>query len=474
MKELVRNAKIAIAVLLIISFGLGAGVIYQQHLAQTSLQHVAGENRASLRQRYAQAGSIYTKNGEKLAYSKDGARLYAEDPLLEKSVMQIVGDYTHHITNTIETQYQGEILGNTRGVTEQLILDVSGRGLQGSDVHLTIDSNLNSFLYEQIAKYEAASAVLMNYQTGAILAISSSPSTNLENVIAYQDIPDTALFNRALQSNYSPASTFKILTAAAWINSPQFDGNFTVNCTGEPLYPHGAFDLDTAHGEMDLDQAFAASCNTFFGELAVKMGEEYFMNFLDKTGLDKLTNIDRLRVSKIKYDASAATNDKGLLSWFGTGQPVGELQLSFTPLHLATIASAIANDGVYYSPYIVDRVVNPIGNEQASERDRNQKRLFSTAVSIRLQQLMQYGVESELSVQPSARIQGVAVAGKSGTLERGVQEIYAKNGLWTGFIDDPDYPYAICVVTENVKTADGTAVTIAKQVLQQAIQSGVK
>lgn len=471
MKELVRNCKIAIVVLLVLSVILGTGLVYQQRQSQSTLLAVAGENRASLRDRYAQAGTIYSRDLEKLAYSEEGQRHYTEDPILQQAVMHTVGDYTHHITNTIETLYQGDLLGNNRGIGEQLLLDVLGRGIQGSDVYLTINSDLNRYMYEQLQNYHGA-AVLLNYETGDILGMTSTPSTMTENVIAYRDIPDTGLFNRAIQSQYPPASTFKILTAAAWIQSPQFDPEFSLECTGHPIRPNGA--RDDGHGHVDLNKAFAHSCNVFFGELAVKMGHDYFTDYLEGTGIANLRALDKLRVSNPRLRGSGAETDVALLSWMGTGQPVGSLELTMSPLHLVNIAAAIANGGSYKEPHIVDKVVNPMGNNLLDETTAQSVRMFSPQVAIRMQNLMRFGVEDESSVQYNARISGVPVAGKSGTLEIGIEEIVSKNGLWTGYIADEEYPYAIAVVTEDVRAANSTAVLIAKNVLERAIASGVQ
>ncbi len=474
MKQLIRNIKIALVVLLVLTIGLGTGLVYQQYQSQTELLAVAGENKASLRTRYAQAGSIVAKDGVILAQSEDGQRQYAEDIYVQLGTSQLVGDYTHHMSNTIETQYQGEILGNKRGITEQLLLDLAGRGLQGDDVHLTVQGDLSSLAYQELEPYDAGALVLMNYKTGEILASVSTPATEMSNIIRYEDIPDTALFNRALNSAYQPASTFKVFTSAAWLTSPNFQPDFTLECSGEPLYPGGA--RDKGHGLMDLNEAFAASCNVYFGELANKMGEEYFSKFLNNLGLDKIDSLDRLDVRPARYDISAGKNDAGLLSWAGAGQPVGNLIAEETPLHLALVASAVAGHGDYPEPYVVEKIVNPLQREtRVHKADKaSMKRMFAPELAIRLEQLMIHGVESSESVQYNAAIPGVKVAGKSGTLERESVEGYQKTGLWMGFLAEPNYPFAVAVVIENVETSNETAVVAGRNMLQYAMDYGIQ
>ncbi len=465
MKQLIRNLKITLAVLIILSLALGGGLVYQQYQSQTTLLAVAGENKAALRQRYAQAGSIYSRDGVVLATSTDGERIYADDPLLQVSVSQVVGDYTHHMSNTIETMYQDEILGNLRSVPEQFLLDVTGRGLQGSNVHLTLHSDINAYAYSQLQDLTGA-AVLMNYQTGEVLAMVSTPATSMENIINYENIPDSALFNRALNGRYAPGSTFKILTAGAWLSSPVFDPTYTVFCDGSAHYPHGATDI--GHGDVDLNYGFTSSCNIYFGNLAVKIGQANFADFLAKAGLGQLRSLDRLTVSRASYDNSAAENDMGLLSWFGTGQPVGELVLTMTPLELATIGSAVANGGNLIEPHIVSYIQNPLNQRKEVAEPVAAQRMFSPQVAARLQQMMLGAIVSDYTIQSNARIEGFEVGGKSGTVEIDTADGQIQNALWVGYLNDTNYPYAVAVVVENASGTNSTSVRIGANILREA------
>ena len=465
MKQLIRNLKIALVMLLIFSLALGAGLVYQQQQSQTTLLAVAGENKAALRQRYAQAGQILSRDGVVLASSENGERVYAEDLTLQRSLSQLVGDYTHHMSNTIETQYQSELLGNQRNVMEQFLLDVTGRGLQGSDIHLTIHALLNEFVYEQM-KNRTGSAVLLNYKTGEILAMVSTPATTMANIVAYKDIPDTALFNRSLNGRYAPGSTFKIMTSAAWLSSGKFDPAYTLECNGDPVRVNGA--RDRGHGTVNLDTAFTLSCNVFFGEAAVKVGAKNFYDYLVNAGLGRLNSLDRLSVSPARYQNSAAADDRALLSWFGTGQPVGDLVLNITPLELALMSGAVANGGNLVEPHVVRYINNPLNQKREEAQTTVAGRMFSPQVATRLQQMMLEAVASGDSIQTNARIEGLDVGGKSGTVEIGTGSKQTINALWTGFLADPEHPYAVAVVVENASGTNTIAVAIGGQILKEA------
>ncbi len=468
MKKLIRNLKIAFAVLMVLSIALGAGLVYQQRQSQTTLLAVAGENKASLRARYAKAGEIISSDGIPLAYSEEGERRYAEDPMLQRSISHVVGDYTHHMSNTIETLYQDELLGTRRRLIEQLLLDFSGRGMQGSNIHLTLNSALNAYAYELMQDY-TGTAVLLNWRTGEIVAMVSTPAAPMANIIAYEDIPDSGLFNRALMGRYAPGSVFKIFTTGAWLESPERNPSFSLDCTGEPLRPNGA--RDSGHGHVDLNSAFTLSCNVFFGELAVATGADEMIDFLDSTGLQKLDSVDRLSKAAPRWNNEAAEHDEALLSWFGTGQAVGDLVLNFTPVDLALTSAAVANGGKLMEPHIVSKITNPLNQVKEKAEPKEIGRMFSPQVAARLQQLMTEAVASDQSIQTNARIDGFEVGGKSGTLEVDTEGGRSNNALWTGFINDPDYSWAAAVICEDVSGTNSTAVAVGGRLLEAAVRS---
>lgn len=465
MKQLIRNAKLFTVFFLVLSLLMLSGLVYQQHRSQTSLWAAAGENKAALRAYYALAGSIVTRDGAVLADSEEGQRRYASNPKLAEACLQLVGDYTHIMGNTLEAGYQGELLGTGRNPFRQAWLDISGRGVRGDDLLLTLDSRLTLLAYQGLQPFRGA-AVLLNYKTGEILAMASSPSTSPENVIRFRDIPDTALVNRALQGQYSPGSTFKIVTSSAFIRSPIYDPNYTVDCQAKAIIPHGAREsLGHGHGIVNLSSAFAASCNIFFGEVGVRLGLDRVKEQAERFGWNQKYTLDRLPVAPSVF--SCPGGDEGLLSWASIGQPVGEIHEGITPLHLALEAAAVANDGVMVKPHII-----------ASKREPEEGRIYGapevetlatplTPEQARLEQaLMENAVHTGL-VQAIA-IQGVVVGAKSGTAEVSGQQ-YA-NGLITAYLKNDSFPLAVAVVMENAGSGAGGPLRLARSLLVQTLQ----
>ena len=266
MKALLHNIRLVLVIFILVFIGLVAGVVVQEKRSSNQLLAAAGENKQALASRYSQAGSIYSKDGYTLAHSEEGVRMYAEDPGMAASCLQIVGDYTHNIANTIESEYQGFLLGTGRPLMTQLQLDIKGKGLDGDDITLTLNAELNQLAWDLMGDQRGA-IVMLDYTTGDVLTSVSTPTTLPENVISYTEIPDSALYNRAFLGTYAPGSSFKYITAAAWYTAPEYDPNLTVECLGStPLIePDGVKEYgDSTHGEVDLQQALNVSCNHFW------------------------------------------------------------------------------------------------------------------------------------------------------------------------------------------------------------------
>jgi peptidoglycan glycosyltransferase len=461
MKKLIFNLKIMLLVFLALSLMLTGGLILQQHRSKTRLAVAAGENLVSLRQRYSQAGSIYDINGEILAHSDNGIRLYHENDLTAQALLHTVGDYTQRIDNTIETRYQPVLLGNSRNILHQLWLDVKGKGLGGDDISLTLDSDLTTQAYKLLGS-RRGSIVLLNYKTGEIIVSASAPSVNPQNVIEYVDIPDTSLFNRSLRGAYAPGSVFKLVTTYAWLNSEKYDPRFHVVCTGEStIHPDYANENGDGHGDVDFTSAFAKSCNVFFGEVGVLLGQEELLAAASALGIGTGYQVDLLNgvVSRIQCE------DKDyLLSWLSVGQPTGSSVLSMSPIEMARLAGGIANSGVVMESHIIDHLTDPEGRKYQKLKISEDRRVMNTETASKIEELMIEAVKT--GTGSSAAVDGLVVAGKTGTVQVEDQD---NNALFCGYIVSDEYPYAITVVIEEGISGGGQAAPAAAEILSLAV-----
>ncbi len=465
MKQLLRNLKIILVLFLVISLGLLGGVSYHQYKSQKILLNSFGESKQALAERFAFAGTIYTADNIKLAYSSDKQRHYSEDRELAEATMHLVGDYTQNISNTIETVYQDSLTGHRRPLPYQLLFDLTGNGLVGDDIILTIDSELSKQAYRLLGDHRG-SVVVINYQTGAIVCMVSSPSTVPENVVAYEDIPDTGLFNRALLAEYKPGSTFKIVTGMSWITSDQYDPDKTVYCKGtEPLFGEGSvFENrgESGHGDIGIIDAYAYSCNHFFGQISVDIGAEELQSGAESFGFNQQYELDRLYVNESQF--AMQSDDVYSLSWQSVGQPNAETTLTVTPLHLSMMAATIANQGQMMKPHVIKYMINPMQRGYQYLKPRVLREVTSPEVC----QIIEDGMRAAVQYGTATGAQGygIEVAGKTGTAEyqREDGEIVT-NSLFAGFNVDRDHPYAVAVVLED---AAGGAADIGGSVLASA------
>lgn len=461
MKQLMRNIKIVLIFFLVLSVALLAGLTIQQYRSKTRLFAAAGENKAALKSRYAEAGTIYDCHGEILAQSVDGERRYSSDATTAKAVLHLVGDYTHNIANTIEARYQGQLLGTDRNLLHQLLLDVTGQGLKGDNIYLTLDSSLARRAY-QLLNGRRGAVVLLNYQTGAVLASVSSPSTSPRSVINFKDFPDTSLYDRSLLGTYAPGSTFKILTTAAWLKSSAYRASLTLNCTGSStVNKNGARESDGGHGSVNLNEAFAESCNIFFGEVGATVGRAQLLTTAADFGFGQSLQLDRLQVSS---GTISTLDDPAVLSWLAIGQPTADSQLAVTPLQMAMIAGAIAQGGIMLEPHIINYLTNPLGIHYDKLSVRSLQTIATPEIAARLAKLMlsvtTAGTGSE------AAVRGYQVAGKTGTVQ---VENKDNTALFVGYVASNKHPYAIAVVVEEGGSGGQTAAPIAASLFKEAI-----
>ncbi|HHW93231.1 MAG TPA: hypothetical protein GX734_01880 [Clostridiaceae bacterium] len=463
MKSLLRNIRVFVVLFAVLFALVIAGVIAQSSRARTTWLEAAGEDKAALRSRYRSAGEIISADGVVLAgRDKRGNRRYADDDVLAEAALHLVGDYTHNITNTLESLWQDHLLGSGRPFLTQMKLDFAGQGLEGDDLLLTVHSDL-MVASARALKGKRGAVAIMNYKTGEVYALVSKPSVAPKNVIAWKDIPDTALFNRALLGRYVPGSTFKIVTATAFLNQGEYPYDMTVDCRGkEALMPGGVFEryMKKTHGKLAIERAFATSCNHYFGYIGLLLGPDSLERAANELAFNTELTLDRLKITPSVCDIGH--EDNAAITWAAIGQPGGQDRESVTPLHLAMIASAIGNGGVMRQPYVVEATRTPMGdvkplahNDNVATLDRN--------VTDKLSEMMRAVVTDGTGTK--AYVKGLDIRGKTGTANVMDEEgNMTTNNLFTGFIADESMPYAIGVVLEDA--VSGTAAAVAGKLLK--------
>jgi peptidoglycan glycosyltransferase len=260
-------------------------------------------------------------------------------------------------------------------------------------------------------------------QSGRVRVLASNPPYDpnripFELTELNENVLETPLFNRATQGRYPPGSTFKVVTAAAALDSgaitPEtpIDAPGSLEVEGQPLENDFGLDFPGA----TLDTALTHSVNTWFGQLGQQIGQDTLFEYMDRFGFNAKPPID---LPARQLSVSGLGPEEDLLT---RGDPVdlartaiGQERLLVTPLQMAEVTAAVANGGRQMKPQIWSRVVDPDGRVTERLDPTQYSRPIDAGTAAGLTTAME-GVVAEGTGTPAA-IPGVAVAGKTGTAE---------------------------------------------------------
>lgn len=327
-------------------------------------------------------------------------------------------------------------------------VDVKGRRLAGStggivpptngyDVVLTIDRHIQS-LAENALGPRKGSVVVLKPSTGEILALVSYPSfdpnrfqvdgpSDFESLSLNTDFP---FLNRALQSTYAPASTFKVLMTAAILGSGKLDPDKPIECRGVMTLGNREFwcHKKSGHGSLTLRQALAESCNIYFGTAGVEyLGIDTISEYARAMGLGSLTGIDLGGETPGIVPSPAWKERTYNTPWTGgdtLNVSVGQGFLSVTPLQMANVIAAVINDGKVYRPHLLKELRHPVNGALIEETEPELLREVDllTAEDYRFIRNAMRGVITDGTAQWALYNLSVEVAGKTGTGEVGSEE----------------------------------------------------
>ena len=324
----------------------------------------------------------------------------------------------------IEKKYEERLKG--KDGLEIYIVDSSGNKKEtiikqdkkdGEDVKLTIDSKLQSSLYQELKK-DAGLFVVMNYETGEILAAVSTPSYDVNKMTLgmsntewneIQNNENTPMISR-FQKSYCPGSTFKAITGGIGLTTSSLSVDDTFNYSGlswQKDKSWGTYSVTTLtaySGKKNLKNALIHSDNIYFAQAVLQIGKSNFINGLKKLKFNE--NIDfELNLSKSQYSNSDTISSEGALADSGFGQ--GEILVN--PIHMASIYSAFANKGNMVKPYLEYKE-----NKQVEYLVQN---AFSEEAAEQIKEDLIQVVENPEGTAKDMKISGITIAGKTGTAE---------------------------------------------------------
>ncbi len=380
---------------------------------------------------------------------------------LEKTLNKI-------LTGKNGTEYREvDVNGNTIPLSDSRDEPINGRNVQ-----LTIDLNIQQAAEEELAKAVQANGALrghcivMDPKNGDILALASNPTWDA-NDPGSSKIP---LVNTILSNIYEPGSTFKLVASMAALDDGLFrDGQIITNCTGAlPINSKNTIhESHNAHGPVDVGRLLEQSCNIGAATLAMNMGPEKFLGWCERLGFGSRTGIELGQESPGSLNRKAAFEHRITLANMGFGQSV-----SVTPLQMAALYGSVANKGVWVQPHLVKGTYTVDGKlEPYSPVTRPVcKPETASLLSDYLERVVTKGTGN------LAAIPGYRVGGKTGTAQKPGEQGYRSNLYIASFIgvmpiQDPRL-VIICVIDEPKGSIYGGSVAapVIREVGRRALQ----
>ncbi|MFI6437182.1 peptidoglycan D,D-transpeptidase FtsI family protein [Streptomyces sp. NPDC050759] len=388
----------------------------------------------------------------------------------------------------LESIEDGILTGNDDRLFFRNTLDMlTGKPKEGGNVVTTLSTAAQKAAYDGLKKQGGKGAVAaIEPSTGKILALASYPSYDPSTIAGGSDSdaeawkkldkknnPDDPMLNRALREVYPPGSTFKVVTAAAALENGLYKSAdeqtdsplpWTMPGTTTPLKNEGNIPCKNA----TLRQALRYSCNTVFGKVGSDLGNDKMLEEAKKFGFTE-EQFTPVRSSAPVFSDDMNPSQTALSS-------IGQYNTAATPLQMAMVASAVANNGTLMKPYMVDSLQAP--NLDTLEKTEPEK--MSEPLSAENAQILQSMMETVVKegTGTTAQIQGVTVGGKTGTAQHGENNSKNPYAWFISYAKVGDSaPVAVAVVVqddnavrENI-SGSGLAAPIAKSVMEAVIDS---
>ena len=352
----------------------------------------------------------------------------------------------------------------------------TGRTPQGGAAVLTLNSRAQQVAYDALRGHRGA-VVALNPRTGAILALVSQPSYD-PSVLTTHNTPqiqrnyrallaqtDGPMLDRAVNQTYPPGSTFKVVTTAAALSSGRFTPDSQLPAPNKLSLPQTTHKLSNFQGEtcgsgghISLADALRISCNTAYGALGLRLGQDALRKQAEAFGFGKSLSVP-VPVTPSRFPSDIPPPQVAFSA-------IGQFSDAVTPLQMAMVASGIANGGIVMKPYLVAKTLAP----DLSTLSVTGPSEFSQAVSPHVAEQMTSLMENVVSsgTGTAAQIPGVTVAGKTGTAENVPGK--PTHAWFIAFAPAQNPQVAVAVIVENGGVGGQTAAPIAKQVMQAVLR----
>ena len=392
---------------------------------------------------------VITDRSGTLLLDATGKRVYSEDSRIRKSTLHWLGDRYGYISAPAVTDYADEMAGF------DLLGGLYGYGGTGGSAEMTISARVQKKALEAMGRKKGCAAVY-NYKTGEILCAVSTPTYDPDNV---PDIDEDSedyegiYLNRFTQTAYIPGSVFKIVTAAAALDSLEDAEQIEFRCDGVYEMSGGKVKCTGEHGKLGLRKALRKSCNCYFAQLTEVLGAETLQRYVEQFRVTEPVSFDGITTARGSFSVEGASAQQ--LAWSGIGQHLDTVN----PCRYMTFMGAIAGGGEAAEPYIVASAGSGLfGGYKAQKTSTG--RIMDEATAEALTELLRNNVENQYG---DDNFPGLTVCAKSGTAEVGGGR--EPNATFAGFCTDKDYPLAFMVVVEDAGSGAKTCIPILSEIL---------
>ncbi|MDD5557118.1 MAG: penicillin-binding protein 2 [bacterium] len=375
---------------------------------------------------------------------------------------------------------------DSRGRLDRVIYRVEPE--PGCALFLSIDLETQRAA-EAVLEGNKGAVVALDPRNGEVLALASSPAFDPNVFVPPVDSPtvrgiisdpEHALVNRAIMGLYPPGSLMKPLTAFAALERGGVGEETRFSCPGSFTLGRRTYKCwyDRGHGAVGVEEAIERSCNVFFYNAGLKAGRDEMARVASAFGMDAAAGIDLPGEKAGTVPTEAWLRDRGLTAWSGGDtvvMSIGQGYLLMTPLRAALIMGAIANGGTVWRPRAAARIVSPLGEtvfrsepEAAARVPLDPRHLAVVREGLRKAVATRFGTGQK------ARIDGVEVAGKTGTAQAGTEEARVNHSWFVGYAPFDDPRIVVAVMLEGKASGGFFAAPAARRVIAAHLRVGAE
>ncbi|GGR69981.1 peptidoglycan D,D-transpeptidase FtsI family protein [Streptomyces roseolus] len=388
--------------------------------------------------------------------------------------------------NQIEKIEDGILTGNDdRLFFDRTLSMFTGEKKKGGDVVTTLNGAAQKAAFEGLGKNTGA-VVAIEPSTGKILALASTPSYDPSSFAGYSGKDEKAWValekdknkpkqNRALREIYPPGSVFKVVTAAAALEAGKVKDIDASTDTPEgwkiPLSTLPMKNHSGGCANASLNEALRISCNSVFAKLGDDVGRDKMVETAEKFGFNA-EQFTPVRSAASVYDKNADRGGNALSS-------IGQFNTATTPLQMAMVTAAIANDGKLMKPYMIDQLRAPNLDVIKQNEPEEMSQPVSPENAQKLQAMMENVVSNGTGAKADLKMSGVKVGGKTGTAQHGEKNAKRPYAWFISYAKtDQGSPVAVAVIVEDAEgvgrediSGGGLAAPIAKAVMKAVLKS---